>query len=297
MNHTVICIRRCLSVFLCTALVFSLFATSVYATEETGTIGGKDSDIINILLVGNDRRDESVSRSDCILLCSFHPESKKITMISFLRDLYVRIPGHESNRLNAAYAIGGTELLKCCLQENYSLHIDGCIEADFSQFPQIIDSLGGVSIDLRQDEADSINASVGGDLQKGSHVLNGNQALAYSRIRNLDADGDFSRTERQRKLMASLLHRYQDSDLLTILSAVVDTLPMIATDLSKRQMLQLAAKLFPLLDSPEISSQRIPADGSYRYDTVRGMNILTADPEDIRLQLKDALLPEKVSIS
>lgn len=297
MNHSVICIRRCLTFFLCIALILSLSATPAFAADQTDLIGGTDSGIINILLVGNDQREESVSRSDCILLCSFHSEPKQITMVSFLRDLYVRIPDHENNRLNAAYAIGGTELLKRCLQENFSLHIDGCIEADFSQFPKIIDSLGGVSIELRQDEADRLNASIGGNLQAGTQVLNGDQALAYSRIRNLDPDGDFSRTERQRKLMSSLLYRYRDSDLLTILSAVVDTLPMITTDLSKRQILLLTARLFPMLDSPEIVSQRIPSDGSYRYETIRGMNILTADPADIRLQLRNALLPENIGIS
>lgn len=301
MKKSSLFLRRSLAVLLCAAVVFLLPAiTQVQAasplpefcseTEDTGLIGGEGSGLINILLIGQDRREESRARSDCVILCSFHPESKKIIITSFLRDLYVEIPGYEGNRLNAAYAIGGMPLLQQTMQKNFSLYMDGCIEVDFSRFSQIIDILGGVTIELRQDEADAINKSVPGSLTAGIHLLNGDQALAYSRIRNLDDDGDFSRTGRQRKLLSSLLDSYRNADLLTILSMVVDTLPMISTDLSKRQILVLAAKLFPLLDDPEILSQRIPGDGTYSYSTIRNMDVLTADMENIREQLRESLL-------
>ena len=256
-------------------------------------IGGKDSGLINILLIGQDRREEERARADSILLCSFCPETNAITVTSFLRDLYVDIPGYESNRLNAAYAIGGMDLLRRTMEENFSLYIDGCLEADFTQFPQIIDSLGGVTIELRQDEAELINKTVPGSLTEGTHLLSGSQALVYSRIRNLDDDGDFSRTTRQRKLVTSVLDRYRSADLLTILTAVVDTLPMLSTDLSSRQILKLAAKLFPMLKEPFITSQRIPDDGTYRYDTIRQMSVLTVNMDEIRDQLRSSLLPDK----
>lgn len=302
MKKSSLFLRRSLAVLLCAAVVFLLPAiTPVRAAsplpefcseaEDAGLIGGEGSGLINILLIGQDRREESRARSDCVILCSFHPESKKIIITSFLRDLYVEIPGYEGNRLNAAYAIGGMPLLQQTMQKNFGLYMDGCIEVDFSRFSQIIDILGGVTIELRQDEADAINKSVPGSLTAGIHLLNGDQALAYSRIRNLDDDGDFSRTGRQRKLLSSLLDSYRNADLLTILSMVVDTLPMISTDLSKRQILVLAAKLFPLLDDPEILSQRIPGDGTYSYSTIRNMDVLTADMENIREQLRESLLP------
>lgn len=298
-THT---LRRALAGCLCAAMVLlsMISPTDCHAATlaETGEdaqdstpIGGEGSGLINILLIGQDRREESLARSDCMILCSFHPESKKITITSFLRDLYVEIPDHDSNRLNAAYALGGMDLLKQTIQENFNLYLDGCIEADFSHFPQIIDALGGVTIELRQDEAETINAAVSGTLTAGSQLLSGSQALAYSRIRNLDDDGDFSRTLRQRKLLSSLLSSYRNADLLTILSAVIDTLPMISTDLSKRQILVLTAKLFPMLDHPSLVSQRIPADGSYSFDTIRNMEVLTADMESLRRQLRESLLP------
>ena len=279
--------------FLCTALIFLLFPLSFSAAATDGQasmIGGEDSGLINILLVGQDRRDEKTpARADTIILCSFHPESKSVILTSFLRDLYVQIPGIGGNRLNAAYAWGGMELLKQTLLENLNIQIDGCIDVDFSQFAGIIDILGGVSLELRQDEADAINTSVEGTLREGFQVLNGQQALAYSRIRKLDTDGDFSRTERQRKLLTSLLDSYRDAGFLKILSAIADALPLISTDLSSKEVLQLAAKLFPLMDAPSIISQRIPADGTYTYSTIRGMEVLTADLEESHRQFLDVL--------
>ena len=281
--------KRMLAVFLCCLLTVPGLCPAAYAASFRQLSASSGETMIHILLIGQDRREEeSASRSDSIILCTFCPEKKNIIITSFLRDLYVKIPDHQNNRLNAAYAFGGMELLQQTIEENFQIPIHGCIEADFSQFPQIIDVLGGVSIELRKDEADSINQKIPGTLTEGVQTLNGNQALAYSRIRNLDSDGDFSRTARQRKLISSLLDRYRDASLLTILSAVVDTLPMVTTTLSKKQIIMLTAKLFPLLDAPRFTNQRIPADGTFCYQTIRDMEVLTADLEEIRTQLQNS---------
>lgn len=284
----------------CVLLAVLLFILSLPAAGAAAGIPAAESDsvLIHILLIGQDRREQDTfARADSIILCSFHPEEGRIIITSFPRDLYVSIPGHDSNRLNAAYAFGGMDLLRQTMEENLDLSLDGCIEADFSRFPQIIDALGGVSITLRQDEADAINAATGGSLTAGTCLLSGDQALAYSRIRNLDSDGDLSRTARQRKLIYSLLSSYRSADLLTILSVVVDMLPMVTTNLSKRQVLVLAAKLFPLLDASVITSQRLPADDSFSYDTIRGMSVITADMDLLRNQLQNSLFPEPESAS
>lgn len=277
---------------LCFLLALVLFLPlHILPVRAETLIGGEDSGIINILLIGQDNREnEEIPRSDCMILCSFRPAEKNITFVSFLRDLYVPIPGHRDNRINAAYALGGMPLLKQTLQENFQLSIDGCIGVDFANFPRIIDTLGGVTLTLRQDEADAINKAVEGDLTEGTQQLTGDQALAYSRIRNLDTDGDFSRTLRQRRLLSSLLSRYRESSLLTILSAVLDTLPMLSTDMEKKQFLLLAAKLFPLLEDPTVTSLRIPADGTYAYSTIRNMEVLTADMDQARQLLRERLL-------
>ena len=281
--------QRWISSIVSLLLILPALTVSAGASPTTPTLE-PDKSLINILLIGQDQREEdSTARADSIILCSFYPEERQIIITSFLRDLYLPIPGHTDNRLNAAYAFGGMELLRQTIEDNFDISIDGCFEADFSHFPQIIDTLGGVTIDLRQDEAEAINKRVDSALTEGIHCLTGEQALVYSRIRNLDLDGDLSRTTRQRKLITSLLNSYRNADLLTILSAVVDMLPMITTDLGKRQILVLAAKLFPLLETPAITSQRLPADGSYACEKIRGMDVLTADLELLRQQLHQSL--------
>lgn len=281
---------------LCSAAASLLLLATLPTALASGShdtvlpIGGEDSGMVNLLLIGQDRREDNLpARSDSIILCSLRPGEKTITITSFLRDLYVEIPGFEGNRINAAYANGGMELLRQTMEENFGLVIDGCIEVDFSNFSQIIDVLGGVTIELRQDEAEVINASTGSSLTEGSQLLTGEEALAYSRIRSLDSDGDFSRTGRQRQLILSLLNSYQNAGLLTILSAAADTIPLISTDLETKELLVLAARLFPLLDNPEIISQRIPFDGTYSYERIRNMEVLTADMETLRSQLRKTL--------
>jgi len=248
----------------------------------------------NILLIGQDRREgETVSRADTILLCTFHPDSRKVVMTSFLRDLYVPIPGYDANRLNAAYAHGGMPLLRQTLEETFGLSIDGCVEVDFSQFADVLDILGGVSIELRQDEADAINKTVPGTLTEGTHLLSGSQALAYTRIRNLDDDGDFSRTCRQRKVISALLKSYKGASVFTVLSVIPDILPMLSTDMEKRQIISTTLKLLPMLSDSTIFSQTVPAEGMYTFSTIRGMSVLTADLENIRQELANSLSAEE----
>lgn len=292
MNRLFLPLRRRLAICCAVLLVLSQVQAIANARDlENGSlIGGKDSGLINLLLIGTDSSQQSASRSDSLILCTFQPEGKQVTITSFLRDLYVPIPGHESNRINAAYAFGGMELVQQTVQEDFGVYVDGCIEVDFSNFSKIIDVLGGVTVELRQDEAEAINKKVPGSLSEGENRLTGSQALAYSRIRNLDRDGDFSRTERQRKLLSSLLDSYRSASLLTILSTVLDTLPMVSTNLEKKQILVLTARLFPLLADTTVHSQRIPAQGHYSCQTIRKMEVLVADLDVIRSDLRQTLL-------
>ena len=270
--------------------VFSEGIASLSSSSGNKTIGGVGSGLINILLVGQDRREgETQARADSMILCTFHKESGQLTMTSFLRDLYVPIPGHHDNRINASYSIGGMDLLCQTLEENFDLHIDGCVEVDFSQFSEIVDRLGGVEIELRQDEAEVINRETGSALSSGVQRLNGSQALTYSRIRSLDADGDFSRTNRQRKVITALLGSYRNVRFSELIPTINTLLPMISTDLNQAQILLYALEVLPALSDAQITSQRVPADGTYTDQTIDGMSVLVADMDTARQLLRESL--------
>lgn len=259
--------------------------------KQANLIGGTGSGIVNILLIGQDRREgEQTARSDSMILFTYHRKAGDLTMTSFLRDLYVPIPGHDSNRINAAYSAGGVELLDDTLQENFDLHIDGNIEVDFSQFSQIIDLLGGVELELREDEAAEINKETGSSLTAGTQILNGEQALTYARIRKLDADGDFSRTSRQRKVMNALLGSYRNIKWTDLLPLMDQLLPLISTDMNYGKLVLLAMEVLPKLSDAQITNQRIPADGTYTDKKIDGMAVLSADLEANRKLLRDTLL-------
>lgn len=267
--------------------VFSAFSLG----SSSDRIGGPGSDLLNILLVGQDAREgEEGARSDSMILCTYNKASRQLTMTSFLRDLYVKIPGYGSNRINAAYAYGGTPLLKQTIDENFRVAIDGCIEVDFTHFADIIDQLGGVELELRQDEADVINHQTGSQLTEGTQWLDGYQALTYSRIRNLDIDGDFSRTNRQRKVINALVDALRDTGIKDLTAVIGQILPMLTTDLNRGQLLLYALDVLPHLSELDIRSQRIPADGTFTDKTIDGMAVLSADLEAQRQHLKNTLL-------
>lgn len=253
---------------------------------------GSDSDqVISILLIGQDRRPgESRSRSDSLILCTLNKRTKQLIFTSILRDLYVQIPGYADNRINAAYAAGGIPLLNDTLEHNLGIRADGNVEVDFNQFQIIVDLLGGVTIELRQDEADLLNRALDAGLSSGMQTLTGEQALHYSRIRSLDDDGDFSRTERQRRVMGAILDSCKHASIKTLLGMAERILPMITTDMSHYQILSYALELFPILSELEIISQRIPADGTYSEKTIRGMSVLVADMDAARVLLEQTLL-------
>lgn len=245
---------------------------------------GQQRNTVNILLIGQDHREgeDTQARSDSMILCTFRKDTDELTMTSILRDLYVPIPGHHDNRINAAYSYGGMALLKQTVEENFDVSIQGCVEVDFSQFSQIIDALGGVELELRQDEADYINRETGASLSAGVERLAGAEALTYSRIRSLDADSDFSRTNRQRKVLTAIFNSYRQAGVGQLLGLVREVLPMISTDLNRGQLVLLAAELAPHLAGCQLNSQRIPADGTFTDRTIDGMAVLVADMQSNR---------------
>ena len=224
--------------------------------------------VINIMLIGQDRRPgQGRQRSDSMILLTVNKSKGTITLTSFMRDQYVRIPGYKNNKMNSAYAFGGMKLLNETVETNFGVKIDGDIEVDFNNFEKLIDMLGGVDISLTSKEAKHLNIGTNWNLSSGMQRLNGEQALAYSRIRKIDSD--YRRAERQRTVISSLINRYKSLSLPEMLSMIDDVLPLVTTNMSKNEIIDVAVEVAPMLAGAELNTMRIPVDGTFRQGTVR----------------------------
>lgn len=244
----------------------------------------KDEDLINIMLVGQDSRGNTRERSDSMILVSINPRTGEVAMVSFLRDLYVQIPGYYDNRMNAAYAFGGFPLLYEVMQVNFGITCDGGIEVNFEGFKDIVDVIGGVDVELTYREAQVVGTYV-----EGVNHLNGEQALTYARIRKLDSD--FGRTNRQRTVLQAILNKVRHLSVTELFNLVNTCLEFVTTDMTNSQILDIATITLPLLSNLELESYRIPTDDAYYMTMIREMSVLVPDLELCQKYLKEDFLP------
>jgi len=227
-----------------------------------------EGDVVNILLIGQDKRGEYRERSDSMILVTLNKIKKTITLTSFMRDSYVQIPGYAPNKLNAAFQYGGFSLLNKTLWVNFGVRVDGNLEVDFNRFMSLIDLLGGVDIDLTEAEVKYLtnNGTKWTELKPGMNHLSGEQALMYSRIRYIDTD--YRRAERQRTVLMSLFNTYKSKSLPEMLLLLEDILPLVTTNMEKSDIWDLARDVFPMISGAAVNHQQIPAHGTFKGGTV-----------------------------
>ena len=205
--------------------------------------------VINVLLVGLDSKDalKYGGRSDSLILVSLNKKTEKISMCSFFRDswCHMNIAGKDSYaKINSSYLYGGPEALIDTIEKNFKVDIDYYVAVDFSSFRDIIDALGGITVEVQEYEAAYINrTNPDFHIEAGPAVkLTGKQALVFARIRKSDYDSDVSRTRRQRQVITSLIQSAKSASL-SQLNNTLDTLfAYVKTDLTKSQILSYAAQ-------------------------------------------------------
>jgi polyisoprenyl-teichoic acid--peptidoglycan teichoic acid transferase len=243
-------------------------------------------DIINIALFGLDRREkDEASRSDAIMVATIDKKHKKIKLSSVMRDTYVDVPGYGMTKITHAYAYGGPQLAIRTLNQNFNLDIKDYVTVDFFSLEKIIDSLGGVTIDVRPEEIPQINGNMRevANLEKekiptvtqsGKINLNGMQAVAYSRIRYIG--NDFERTERQRKVLTEMLNKVQEAGITKYPSIVSTLLPYVETSISKGDMLSMGASILSS-GTKTVDQERFPVNGYWHDLMLNGVYYLGTD--------------------
>lgn len=260
----------------------------------------KDTNVINVLLFGLDRRSKSGSaRSDAIMIATLDKKNGQLKLTSLMRDTYVYIPGHGKNKLNAAYAFGGPALAIKTINQNFNLNITRYVTVDFFALEKIINTLGGVEIDVKKseikylhqylDELNSLDKKNKSPYLKksGLQTLDGKQAVAYSRIRYV-GNADFERTARQRRVLSALFDKVKTMSILKIPDLVADIFPYTETNIPMNEIISMGKTVLGLKDK-EIYQFRLPADGAFKGERINGMDVLVPDMEKNTQLLHDFL--------
>lgn len=259
--------------------------------QEIPIWGG--SERVNILLMGVDRRamrPNEMPRSDSMMLISLDPVSKSFTHYSILRDTYVEIPGYGKSRINAALGQGGPALAMETVGQFTGLPVSYYVLTDFEGFKGLIDAVGGVEMNVEKrmvyrDPTDEGKYDI--DLKKGPQHLDGNKALQYVRFRH-DATSDYTRTERQRKLLTALTQKLKSSTTLLQLPTILRSVqPYVQTNLTSTDMLKLAA-LGLNLNGMAASGYQLPQAGSFR-ESSHGGSVLIPSVESVQAYVQDTL--------
>ena len=252
------------------------------------TVDVLEGDMINIMLIGQDRRPgEERARSDSMILVTINQEKNTIQLTSFMRDLYVQIPGYMDNRLNVAYRYGGTDLMNDTFKVNFGLEIDGDVMVDFDEFTEIIEILGGVTLKISGAEAKYMNNASDNHFKEGTNYFNAEDALTFTRMRYA-AGGDYGRTDRQRRVIMAIAESFRDADLVTIFNVIDQVLPHIVTNLTDAQIIEYATKGLTILgNGGSMETLRIPQDDAHYNANIRGMAVLVPNLEACREDLRE----------
>lgn len=207
-----------------------------------------------MLLIGSDARGDEAARSDVNILVRVDPANAKVTMVSIPRDTKVTIDGYGTQKINAAYAYGGASLAVSTMSEFAGVPISHYAEIHFSELVQLVDSLGGVEVDVPI----AINdPDAGGSIAAGVQTLNGEQSLIFARSRAY-ADGDFQRTANQRILLEAIINKVLSLPATALPGAIQNLAACVTTDFSVIDLVSLAQK-FQAADGMTMYSGMAPS--------------------------------------
>lgn len=257
-------------VLVCLSLSAGIYVAAKWSKIDTREIGADDLIInrevkqnaeldlgegyTNIALFGVDSRDGNLgegNRTDCIIVASLNNETKEVRMVSVYRDTLLDLSDGSYQKCNAAYSYGGPVQAINMLNMNLDLDIQDYVTVDFGAIADAIDLLGGVEIDVKDEELQYLNKyinetarSAGKEAhpveKSGLQLLDGTQATTYARIRST-AGGDFTRTERQRLVIEKMVEKAKSADLLTINNIIDKVFPQVSTSLTLSEILNYAA--------------------------------------------------------
>jgi LCP family protein required for cell wall assembly len=242
----------------------------------------RQEDYVSNYLIFGIEEIENASNTDSMMIASINTKDDSIKLTSLLRDTYIEIPGVEPTKLNAVYARGGADQLVHVVEQSYRIKIDGYAHINFESFEEIIDRLGGISIELGEEEAHYLNTTnyisnrANRNVEPGWNELNGNQALGYCRVRKCvtlgGANDDYGRTLRQRRVLKAIFNKYKSQNLFDLISTMNDCLGYVKTNMKADQF---GKSLEAIVENKitNMDTSRMPANNLFEaYDEYNGVD-------------------------
>jgi len=264
----------------------------------------RDDKVMNFLLIGQDLPSKNSSINESFALFTVNKRSKKLITTSFYSNLYLYIPGVGKERLATAYKLGGADLLIKTLEKNFGLVIDGFFMADYSAYIDIVDLIGGVELDISEQELEpvnrnirEINAQLGyredADLIKsqGKSLLNGKQALGYSR-NWYTKDDKFISHGNQKAVILSIINEVRSFNIIKMNAFLNEILPRITTNLSQSRIMELIVML-PMYFNYNIDYLTLPVKGTETKILLDGKTVLDYNSEQNLAQIRSVLYAMK----
>lgn len=281
------------------------------------------NDIINILLVGSDAYTPNErGRSDSIMIATIDMKHNKLKLTSFLRDTWLQLPGQDSkgrdygwNRINTSYSYGDAAFLMKTIEHNFSIKLDKFAVVNFELFKEIINTIGGIDINLSAEEAAYIRGrrlDEAGPNRKnaktGVNRLDGPMALEFARARHagpftytnnegrqVTVNNDFARSARQRYVIETIFNKMKNEDLSTLLEIAKQCMNYTRTNVSIPEMTSYLTSVLSMGVSG-IQTQQIPATGKYEDKKMSsGAQVLYLSPDNLSMNsqiLKEFIFEE-----
>lgn len=236
---------------------------AAFATTDEETFNGTAAanGARNILLIGSDSREGEAGRADTIMVLQLDGPSKQPKLLSFMRDTLVTIPGYGENKINAAYAFGGADLVRQTLAENFGLETNYYAKVDFRSFEKVIDTLfpSGVAINAEKDMSKNLEVAI----KQGQQQMNGLELLQYARFR-MDEEGDFGRVRRQQQVMDAIFSEMKNP--LAILKLPYATGKVLGYASTNLPMSFLLKNTFSIARGARgVDSLTVPVADSWQY--------------------------------
>ena len=252
-----------------------------------------DKNIVNILLLGTDMKIPGTNdpgRCDCTMICSLNKATGEVKLIGFERAIGVPIPGYEDELLTYAYQYGAGPFMVETIEKCFNVDLAGYVHVGFESFPQVINAIGGIDVELDQSEIYNLSVTYQyspdlHEMSPGMNHLEGEVAYGYCRLR--DSDDDWARQGRTREAVQAMVNKLKTLSITDLNKLLNEVLPLIETDLTNAQLTSLMMSAPKFVNATVTQLMEPAKDKTWSYQTGRGAFMIGCDFKECAAEIQE----------